>query len=70
MPLSLDATRAAGLVAMQLFVPEMGQPYASGRNFDHRYGQSYIGIGSFTLHISQTDYRARSCFIGTYGSWI
>ena len=32
------ATRAAGLAAMQAFVPAMGERYANGRNYDHGPG--------------------------------
>ncbi|MFN3663646.1 FAD-binding domain-containing protein [Yoonia sp.] len=32
------ATRAAGLAAMQAFVPAMGKRYANGRNYDHGPG--------------------------------
>lgn len=31
--------RAAGLAAMQAFIPAMGRPYENGRNFDHGLGQ-------------------------------
>ena len=32
-------TRAAGLAAMQAFIPAMGRSYENGRNFDHGPGQ-------------------------------
>ena len=52
MPLSLDSTRAAGLVAMQLFVSEMGQRYASGRNFDHGMG-NHTSVSGLSPYISR-----------------
>ncbi len=35
----IDPTRAAGLAAMQAFVPRMGGRYASGRNYDNGRGK-------------------------------
>ncbi len=39
MTTSFIATRAAGLAAMQAFVPAMGRRYTNGRNYDHGPGQ-------------------------------
>jgi deoxyribodipyrimidine photo-lyase len=36
--LSFTPTRAAGLAAMQDFIPIMGHHYANGRNYDHGPG--------------------------------
>ena len=52
MPLTLVATRAAGLVAMQSFAHEMGQSYAAGRNFDHGMG-NHTSVSVLSPYISR-----------------
>jgi deoxyribodipyrimidine photo-lyase len=49
---SFTPTRAAGLAAMQAFVPAMGRRYANGRNHDHGPGRhrSVSGLSPYIRH--------------------
>jgi deoxyribodipyrimidine photo-lyase len=69
MPQTLPATRAAGLAALEAFVPAMGRRYANGRNYDHGPGrqQAVSGLSPYIRRRLVTEQEVVAAALASHG---